>query len=70
MATLSLTVAPDFGAVGDKAAGLIKQFLLLMKPHRGLIANNFDNNSSSTCWRASPVFYTSFNRQCVSGWRL
>ena len=35
---LSLTVAPDFGAVGDKAAGLIKQFLPLMKPHRGLIA--------------------------------
>ena len=34
---LTLTVAPDFGAVGDKAAGLLKQFLPLMKPHRSLI---------------------------------
>ncbi len=35
---LTLTIAPDFGAVGDNAAGLLKQFLPLMKPHRGLIA--------------------------------
>lgn len=35
---LTLTVAPDFGAVGDNAAGLFKQFIPLMKPHRSLIA--------------------------------
>ena len=34
---LTLTVAPDFGAVGDNAAGLLKQFLPLLKPHRGII---------------------------------
>ena len=68
---LSLTVAPDFGAVGDKAAGLIKQFLPLMKPHRGLIARIiFITILVQLAGVLPPVFYTSVNRQCVSRWRL
>lgn len=34
---LILTVAPDFGAVGNNAAGLLKQFIPLLRPHTGLI---------------------------------
>jgi subfamily B ATP-binding cassette protein HlyB/CyaB len=34
---LVITVAPDFGAVGDSTAGLFKQFAPLLRPHSGLI---------------------------------
>ncbi len=34
---LILSIAPDFGAVGDNAAGLLKQFYPLLRPHWPLI---------------------------------
>lgn len=36
-----LSVAPDFGAVGDSAAGLFKQFYPLLRPHWPLILRIF-----------------------------
>jgi len=35
---LVITIAPDFGAVGVSGAGLFKQFVPLLRPHKALIA--------------------------------
>lgn len=55
---LILTIAPDFGAVGDSAVGLFKQFMPLFRPHKGLIIRILAITVLIQAAGAIPPFFT------------